>query len=38
MNVLTLKQPLEATNNLETFDVTVNVQGGEFSGQTGEIR
>ena len=36
--VMDLKQPLEATNNLETFDVTVNVQGGGFSGQTGAIR
>ena len=33
-----LKQPLEATNNLETFDINVNVQGGGFSGQTGAIR
>ena len=36
--VMDLKQPLEATNNLETFDITVNVQGGGFSGQTGAIR
>ena len=36
--VMDLKQPLEATNNLETFDVNVNVQGGGFSGQTGAIR
>ena len=33
-----LKQPLELTNNLETFDVTCNVTGGGFSGQTGAIR
>ena len=36
--VMDLKQPLEATNNLETFDINVNVQGGGFSGQTGAIR
>ena len=37
-NVMDLKQPLEITNNLETFDVIVNVNGGGFSGQTGAIR
>ena len=36
--VMDLKQPLEATNNLETFDINVNVKGGGFSGQTGAIR
>ena len=36
--VMDLKQPLEATNNLETFDIEVSVQGGGFSGQTGAIR
>ena len=36
--VMDLKQPLEITNNLETFDVDVNVSGGGFSGQTGAIR
>ena len=36
--VMDLKQPLEATNNLETFDIEVNVKGGGFSGQTGAIR
>ena len=36
--VMDLKQPLELTNNLETFDVTCNVTGGGFSGQTGAIR
>ena len=36
--VMDLKQPLEATNNLESFDVDVNVCGGGFSGQTGAIR
>ena len=36
--VMDLKQPLEMTNNLETFDINVNVTGGGFSGQTGAIR
>ena len=36
--VMDLKQPLVVTNNLETFDVIVNVNGGGFSGQTGAIR
>ena len=30
-------QPLEVTNNKETFDVVVNVRGGGYSGQTGAI-
>ena len=36
--VMDLKQPLVVTNNETTFDVTANVQGGGFSGQTGAIR
>ena len=36
--VMDLKQPLELTNNLETFDISCNVSGGGFSGQTGAIR
>jgi len=36
--VMDLQQPLEITNNLETFDVICNVRGGGFSGQTGAIR
>ncbi len=36
--VMDLKQPLEVTNNLETFDIDVEVTGGGFSGQTGAIR
>jgi len=36
--VMDLKQPLVVTNNEETFDITVNVTGGGFSGQTGAIR
>lgn len=37
-NVMDLKQPLVATNNEETFDVEVKVNGGGFTGQTGAIR
>ena len=33
-----LMQPLEVTNNVNTFDVIVNVRGGGYSGQTGAIR
>ena len=36
--VMDLKQPLELTNNLNTFDIECNVTGGGFSGQTGAIR
>ena len=36
--VMDLMQPLEVTNNLETFDVIATVQGGGFTGQTGAIR
>lgn len=37
-NVMDLKQPLVATNNEETFDIDVKVNGGGFSGQAGAIR
>lgn len=37
-NVMDLMQPLVATNNENTFDITVKVNGGGFSGQTGAIR
>ena len=36
--VMDLKQPLELTNNENTFDITVKVNGGGFSGQAGAIR
>ena len=36
--VMDLMQPLEVTNNTETFDVIANVQGGGYTGQTGAIR
>ena len=37
-NVMDLMQPLVATNNENTFDIDVKVEGGGFSGQTGAIR
>ena len=36
--VMDLMQPLEVTNNVETFDIIANVRGGGYSGQTGAIR
>ena len=36
--VMDLKQPLVLTNNETTFDITVTVRGGGYSGQTGAIR
>ena len=36
--VMDLMQPLEVTNNAETFDVICYVRGGGYSGQTGAIR
>ena len=36
--VMDLKQPLVLTNNEKTFDITVTVRGGGYSGQTGAIR
>ena len=37
-NIMDLMQPLVATNNENTFDITVKVNGGGFTGQTGAIR
>lgn len=37
-NIMDLSQPLVATNNEKTFDITVKVNGGGFTGQTGAIR
>ena len=36
--VMDIKQPLVLTNNEHTFDITVNVKGGGFTGQAGAIR
>ena len=33
-----VRQPLELTNNLGTFDIFVNVDGGGESGQAGAVR
>jgi small subunit ribosomal protein S9 len=35
---MVIRQPLELTNNLGKFDVTVNVCGGGPSGQAGAIK
>ena len=33
-----VRQPLEATKSLSTFDITVNVYGGGENGQAGAVR
>jgi small subunit ribosomal protein S9 len=33
-----VRQPLELTKNLTTFDIKVNVQGGGENGQAGAVR
>ena len=33
-----VRQPLELTNNLGTFDIQINVTGGGESGQAGAVR
>ena len=33
-----VRQPLDATNMADKFDVIVNVKGGGFTGQAGAIR
>lgn len=35
---LDVEQPLTLTENLKTFDISVNVYGGGISGQAGAIR
>jgi small subunit ribosomal protein S9 len=35
---MVVRQPLELTENLEKFDVIINVKGGGNSGQAGAIR
>ena len=37
-SIMIAKQPLLLTNNVETFDIKVNVHGGGESGQAGAIR
>ena len=36
--VMDLKQPLVATSNETRFDISCNVKGGGYTGQTGAIR
>jgi small subunit ribosomal protein S9 len=36
--IMDIMQPLELTENVGKFDITVNVDGGGFTGQTGAIR
>ena len=37
-NIMDIMQPVVATNNENTFYITVKVNGGGFTGQTGAIR
>jgi small subunit ribosomal protein S9 len=37
-SLMILRQPLELTTNLETFDIQVTVKGGGETGQAGAIR
>ena len=37
-SIMICKQPLVLTDNVETFDVQVNVHGGGDSGQAGAVR
>ena len=37
-SIMIVKQPLVLTNNTETFDIQVNVNGGGESGQAGATR
>ncbi len=35
---MVIRQPLELTNNMGKFDISVNVSGGGISGQAGAIK
>ena len=37
-SIMIAKQPLALTQNVETFDIQVNVRGGGESGQAGAVR
>ncbi len=37
-SIMICKQPLVLTDNVETFDIQVNVRGGGESGQAGAVR
>ena len=36
--LMVIRQPLELTSHLETFDIMINVHGGGESGQAGAVR
>jgi len=36
--LMIIRQPLELTDNLERFDIMINVHGGGESGQAGAVR
>jgi small subunit ribosomal protein S9 len=36
--LMVISQPLVLTNNVETFDIMINVNGGGESGQAGAVR
>ncbi|MFN8769468.1 MAG: 30S ribosomal protein S9 [Neisseriaceae bacterium] len=37
-NCMIVRQPLELTQNLESFDIKINVSGGGESGQAGAVK
>jgi small subunit ribosomal protein S9 len=37
-SLMVIRQPLELTNNVDRFDIMVNVKGGGESGQAGAVR
>ena len=37
-SLMIVRQPLELTNNVNTFDIKVNVNGGGETGQAGAVR
>lgn len=37
-SLMTVRQPLELTNNVQSFDIKVNVAGGGETGQAGAVR
>lgn len=38
LDVFVVKQPLDVTDNLASFDILINVKGGGLTGQAGAIR
>ncbi|PSB92320.1 30S ribosomal protein S9 [Candidatus Pandoraea novymonadis] len=37
-SLMIVRQPLECTNNVSTFDIKINVSGGGETGQAGAVR